>query len=212
MAERQLPSNSHAAKEQQDEQRIREPIAKGHARKRSAIVGNIIAEDARSVRDNVMSDVVYPAIKDILYNTFMSTIEMFLYGESRGRGGYSRGIGGRRGYSDYNSVSKVRRYGEDRPRVTRSRSMTVVEALIPMIDPDTGERNGFRKAQDVAEELLFLQDQYDQVRVADFYELVGMEQEYTDNNWGWCDLSKRDIDIRQLKDDYLITMPRPVAL
>ena len=88
----------------------------------------------------------------------------------------------------------------------------VVEALIPMIDPDTGERNGYNKALSVADEMLYLQSQYEQVTVGDFYDLVGMDTDYTDRKWGWFDLNKRDIDIRQLRDDYLVSMPKPVAL
>lgn len=204
MAERQLPSNSHAMKERAAEEVTkRQAVTQGHARKKSAIVSNIISEDANEVKNYVLSDVVFPAIKDIIYNAFTSTIEMFLFGEARGRrvgGGYSRGRGG---YSDYSRM--YRRYEDERPRGERtraSRSMGVVEAVVKTR----------ADAVYVRDEMLHDVDDYEQVRVSEFYQLVGMDTDYMDEKWGWTDLRDNDILIRPYRGEFLISMPRPIAL
>lgn len=200
MAERELPSNSLASKEVvQDDIPKRAPVAKGHARKRSKLVGSIIAEDAGDVRSYVMADVVLPAIKDIIFNTIQSTVEMLLFGEVRG--GYRRS--GSRSNERVGYSRMYRREEEPRGRsVSRGRNMSAIEACVPT----RGE------AQDVKDEVLRIQDEYDMISVAEFFELCDMPAEYTDRKYGWTDLRDRDIDILPHRGEYIISLPRPIVL
>ncbi len=199
MAEKELPSNSFASKASEAETPKRDPIVKGHARKRSKVASALIAEDASEVKSYVMSDVVLPAIKDIIFNTIQSTVEMLLFGEARG--GYRRS-GSSRG--DRTGYSRLYRREEESPRAraTRGRNMSSVEAVVPT----RGD------AQAVRDEVLHIQNEYDMISVAEFFELCDMPYEYTDRKYGWTDLRERDIEIYSSRGEYVINMPRPVVL
>ena len=52
---------------------------------------------------------------------------------------------------------------------------------------------------------------YGLVSVADFYELVGVPSNYTDNNYGWSNLRNAYVD--RLRDGgYIIKLPRAFQL
>ena len=53
-------------------------------------------------------------------------------------------------------------------------------------------------------------DTYGAVSVADFYEMVGITGEYTDNNYGWTDL--RSAYVSRTRDGFIIRFPPSIAL
>ena len=46
--------------------------------------------------------------------------------------------------------------------------------------------------------------------MADFYDLVGMTSNYTDNKYGWYDM--RSAYVQAVNGGYIIRLPKPVAL
>ncbi len=53
-------------------------------------------------------------------------------------------------------------------------------------------------------------DKYGSATIADLYELLGKKSEYTDNDYGWKDLSTSSQ--RRVREDYLLELPRPICL
>ena len=51
---------------------------------------------------------------------------------------------------------------------------------------------------------------YGLVSVADFYDLVGVTGDYTDNKYGWTDL--RNANVIRVRDGYMIKLPRALLL
>ena len=47
--------------------------------------------------------------------------------------------------------------------------------------------------------------------VADWYDLVGADSDYTDNNYGWTDIQSATI-VRTRNGDYMIKMPKAFPL
>jgi hypothetical protein len=68
------------------------------------------------------------------------------------------------------------------------------------------------EAQEVIDRMYDLIQQFEQVTVADLYELVGVNGNYTDENWGWTDL--RGIGATRLSGGggYLLDLPKPEQL
>ena len=62
----------------------------------------------------------------------------------------------------------------------------------------------------VLDTLLKLVEDYDVARVADYYQLVGRTGSWTDNEWGWTNLS--DSRVRRIPEGYILELPRPVSL
>jgi hypothetical protein len=66
------------------------------------------------------------------------------------------------------------------------------------------------EAEEVLTRMDELMDTYGLVRVADLYDLVGITGEYTDNRYGWTNITRAEI-IRN-RDGYMIKMPRAVPI
>ena len=55
-----------------------------------------------------------------------------------------------------------------------------------------------------------IMEEYDIVRVADLYDLVGITGDYTDNKYGWTNI--RDAKVVRVRDGYKIQLPRAMPL
>ena len=51
---------------------------------------------------------------------------------------------------------------------------------------------------------------YQVVSVADFYDLVGVSGNYTDNKYGWTDI--RNASVIRVRDGYMIKLPKALPL
>ena len=51
---------------------------------------------------------------------------------------------------------------------------------------------------------------YGLVSVADFFDLLGVTGNYTDNNYGWTDI--RNAKVMRVKDGYMIKLPKALPL
>lgn len=52
---------------------------------------------------------------------------------------------------------------------------------------------------------------YDVVRVADLYDLVGYTTEYTDNHYFWNQSMLNEANILRVRDGYIIELPKPIS-
>lgn len=157
--------------------------------------------EARTVGEYLARDVLAPALRNLIYDTIAKGAERMVYGEDR--------------------------YPRSRPQQTDYRSRFVYDAR-PRRDyidttgrpahlPDQPRRprparGGFefiltskQDAEAVIERLDFLIGKYDVASLADLKDILGHESEYTDNKWGWTAL--RDIEIRQIREGYLLDLP-----
>ena len=53
-------------------------------------------------------------------------------------------------------------------------------------------------------------DMYQLVSVADFYDLVGVSGNYTDNRYGWTNV--RNAYVVRVRDGYMIKLPKALPL
>lgn len=199
-------ANSHRVREEQKSKEIverkkLEPIAKGKAKKKSEVkkfADVFIAEDVTSVKEYVINDVLIPAAKKAISDIITNGIDMILYGEARGRD--RRGNGSKVSYTKYYDRERDRDYDRSRSRTTR-RSVYDYDDIIL----DTrGE------AEEVLNRMDDLIDTYDIVSVADLYDLVGIQGNYTDNKYGWTNL--RNATVQRVRDGYLLKLPKALPL
>jgi hypothetical protein len=66
------------------------------------------------------------------------------------------------------------------------------------------------EAEEVLDGLKELIDVYNSANVGDFYSLLGITPEFTENGWGWYDLGAASI--RHVRGGYLISLPQPQPL
>ncbi len=203
------PPNSHKYKEEQkkiaeqkNEKRVTEKVVTGTVkRKKKGIfdkfMGNIISEEAPSVKSYIFGDVLIPAIKKAISDIVTDGIDIILYGESkRGRG---RSTADRVSYRNYYDG------GYSRPRANDRQAMIVNQySYDDIILPSRGE------AEDVLARMDELMDTYGLVRVADLYDLVGITGNYTDNKYGWNNITRAEIV--RTRDGFMIKMPRAIPI
>ena len=154
-----------------------------------------ISEDASNVKNYIIMDVIVPAVKKALYDLVVGALDITLYG---GRGNGKRPSADKVSYRDYNSISKSgdRSYGESRTTSGYSYDDIVVETR--------GE------AEAVLSRMDEIMEEYEIVRVADLYDLVGITGDYTDNKYGWTNI--RNASIVRVRDGYKINMPRAIPI
>lgn len=199
-------SNSHKSKQQKNEdvpEKNIEKVISGTAKtkKKSGLTkftDVFVAEDIASVKNYIITDVLVPAVKTAISDIVRNGIDMLLYGEAsspRKSGGMSSKVS-YRNYSQYSSRDS---------RDTRASGKTATSYSYDDVVIDSrGE----------AEEVLARMDEllgtYGIVSVADFYDLVGITGNYTDNKYGWCNLN--NAQVMRVREGYMIKLPKAMPL
>lgn len=191
------PTNSDRSKEK----KTIEPVAKARIKRESTarkVVGEIIREDARSVGETVLWDVIIPTVKNLISDTVTRGIESMLYGgDSRPRS--------RTSYSDYSGYS--------RPKGNRDRSTDRRERRSArQAEPERNEIifESRSDANDVIDRMSDIIDQYGQASLADLNALIGASSNFIDDNWGWTDMGS--FNVRQVRDGFMLTHDEPQSL
>jgi hypothetical protein len=207
------PANSKASKP--DPKNI-EQVTTGKVMRKKKGLGKrfhevFIGGDANNVWNYIAFDILIPAAKDTVSDAISQGIDRMLFGESnryaqRRRG--SRG-GGNSGYVSYNryaptTTRPMHRYDQrdDRRQLsTRSRATHDFDDIILETRVE---------AEEVLERMFDLINRYEVVTVSDFYDLVGITGNFTDEKYGWTDI--RGAGVTRVKQGYLLDLPRPESL
>lgn len=194
-------SNSLKSKEQEKtpEKRVEKPVVqvpaktrkKGELRKFSDV---FISEDASNVKSYILQDVLLPTIKDTISNIIKSSVDMILFGESRGN-------------SNKNNSYKpsYRSYYDDRNDSYYRRDTHTPYSFDDVLLDSRAD------AEEVLNGLIDIIEKYGVVSVADLYDLVGIVGVYTDNKYGWTDLRTAHVE-RDRSGAYYIKLPRALPL
>lgn len=207
------PSNAHKTKEsvskrpkqETPEKPKMEKVADGSQRKKSLgkkISETFTGDDARSVGEYVLFDVVIPAAKTTISDAVGQGVERMLFGDVRRP---RTSGGGRRNYTSYNRMSSPttsspgRAFEPDGPTLSKRARST--HDFGEVILEDRG------KAEIVLDRMGDALDTYGLVTVSDFYDLVGITGSYTDDKWGWFDL--RSARVVRDRAGYFVDLPAP---
>lgn len=152
-----------------------------------------VKEDLHTVKSYIWTEVLLPAFKAVISDS----VNMMLYGEtSRNRKTNNKRVS-QVSYSSYYDRPNDRR----EPNYVRSASRYVFDDLK---FEDRGD------ADEVLSTLDDLLNRYPSVSVADLNELVGITGRYTDNKYGWTDISQAYIE--RTRDGYILRMPKAIPL
>jgi len=175
---------------------------KAHAVRRKktmfqSIAEALVGDGSNNVGSYVLNDVLLPAAKNTIQEMITTGLEMLLFGEARG--GHSRGRDRDRTVVSYGKYYKDKERGRDRPSY-RDR-----------FDLDEIFFNNQSEAEDVLDELCELLEEYEQVTVADYFELAGIDgASWAHNKYGWEDLRKAYHT--HTRNGYVIVLPKPIEL
>lgn len=199
-----FPSNSHRSRiEKEEPKKVVTKVTSGKVVKKKKtfwrrMTDTLFGEDVESVSSYVIHDVLIPAAKNTLSDIVTGGIEMLLFGDRQAARGQRNGRN--RSYVSYSNY-----YREDRRNNPQSAARNRARHNFDdVIIESRGE------AEEVIGQLTDLVIDYGMASVADLYDMVGISTNYTDNKYGWTNLSTaRPVRVR---DGYLLDLPRPMPL
>ena len=201
-----LPDNSHKAKAEAKQvqalegkrvEKVVKGVVKTKKNNTRRLADIFISEDAGNIKEYILMDVLAPGIKKVFYEIVTTSLDMFLFG---GRGGGKRSTADRISYNtDYNGRSRRDDRSYSRTRTTSGYSY----------DDIILETRG--EAEAVLSRMDEIMEEYEVVRVADLYDLVGVTGEHTDNKYGWTNIRNAEIE-RVRGGGYRIKMPRALPI
>ncbi len=196
--------NSHKSKEEtkekQTERKKLDKVISGTAKAKKNEIRKFtdvfISEDISNVKNYIIMDVLIPNIKRAISDIVTNGIDMILYG----------GNGRSAKKSEASKISYTRYYdqrddGHRRVESTTSNRYTFDDIIVPT----RGE------AEEVISRMDELIETYGVVSVADFYDLVGInDTNYTNNKYGWTNIvSAQPI---RVGDGYKIKLPKATPI
>jgi hypothetical protein len=198
-----------AVEEPRKPRAIRAQIVRKKKTLSHTIAEAFVGDGTNGVGGYILNDVLIPAFKNLVTDAVTSGIEMLVYGETRGR---SRGRDRERGPKviNYSSFSKRRYRDDDDDDDRRSRRRPSVKDpfdLNEIFFKDPGD------ADDVLEELCERVEEYEQVSVADYFELAGIDgSTHTHFKWGWDDKMPKKAFCTHTRHGWAIVLPEPIPL
>lgn len=179
-----LPNNSNAVKNKPHAAPTPAPeskkVVKGTATKKKNEIRKFtdvfVAEDAGSVWDYLLHEMIIPTTKNLVVDLGQSFIErMILGGSGRGRGA---SYGGNSNYRDYRSYSQPQpQYASPGRNITRFDYEDIVY-------PTAQDANAVLDSMEHAIR------RYGLVRVSDLYDMSGFTVPHTAHHYGWTSLSR----------------------
>lgn len=199
------PSNSHTKKAAVEKKKV-EQVATGKVTRKKPslskrVTGSLVSEDADkdSVFSYIMYDVLIPATKSMISDMVSGGVEMLLFGSTRGA---RRGTGTKGAKVQYNRVNR----SYDQP--IGGREISYTDRARHNFDEITLDSRG--EAEEILSKLVELADVYGAATVADLYDLAGVTSDWSDNKYGWENLSRAYVE--RTRGGYLINLPKTVVL
>lgn len=195
-----------------DERVKLDSVVTGTVTKRKRSIGTRIKDiffggDARDAISNVASEVIFPAIRNVIVDAGTEGIRRMVYGESATRQAprASSGVGK---YGSRTTYAHPVRRPQQNPYPRDAYAVLPDQA--PRLQPRGGIGsdiilNSRDDAALVVERMSDILDQFEKVSVADLYDLLGMPTSMQDNKWGWRVLPSPGI--AQVRDGWLIELP-----
>lgn len=212
-----FPSNSKtkrlapSAAEKPIEGKKTEKVVTGKVIRQKKGLGKKIAEtfledDTRTVGSYIFHDVLIPAAKSMICDMvgWGGIAEMMLFGTTKG----SRTVRqGGKSFTSYGSCSTASYRGVAND--SKGRELSRINRARHNFDEIVLETRG--DAEEVLSLLVDYTIDYQQATVADLYDLVGVEGNFTDEKYGWTDLRSASVT-RGRKGGYILNLPRPQPL
>lgn len=208
MMDSEFPPNSKSSKIVRNQDKDITPVVSSGAVRRKKSLRKqfsetFVAGDAKTALRYVAFDVLLPAAKDMVVESFTQGIEKLIFGDSRRRGS-THPQAGPTGYVSYNRYSSPMGGRSSGPSRAISRQARARHNFDEIILDDRVE------AEEVIDKLFELVSRYESATVADLYELVGLSSTHTDHKWGWTDLHGSGVS--RIRGGYLLDLPEPEPL
>ena len=192
-----FPSNSHVSKGELyngNEKKVEKVISGSVVQKKKTLgqrmMRTFLEDESKNVWSYLLYDVLIPAAKATISDMVSGGVEMMLFGTAKGRRINNNQNKSYVSYSSYYSKPNPT------PKPSYGRARLNFDDIIL-------ETRG--EAEEVLSHLIELVENYGVASVADLYELVGITGSFTDNKYGWTNLSTASVS--RVRDGYLLNLP-----
>lgn len=191
-----------------------ERVISGPAEQRKRGLGRqfkdtFVGGSGRMAMEYMVTDIVVPAIRDLMFDALQGGLDRLIYGESRIRRGYGGGHRSPSSSSSYEGVGHVNYQGiisnkpsGGRPLSRQSRERHDFGDIILQSRED---------ANDVLDRMFDVLSRYGSVPVSTLYALTGIQSSHTDEKWGWTSLAGARA-AKQRNGGFLLDLPDPIPL
>lgn len=169
------------------------------------VVGMLGPDGIPSITSYLNQEIVIPAVKNIIVDSITSGINMVMFGHGNERPGHNNHYPPQKtnyaqSYKPKTNYGQASTARQSAPVSVRTRNQAIDEYII----------DNRHEAVFVLEQLHEHLDRYNAVSVADYYDMIGVDSEYTDNTYGWLELSRAAIV--PTRGGYIIKLPAPVVI
>lgn len=202
----ELPSMSRKSIEKAQEKPPVQAITKAvrHKSIRKPFLVRFAEENGKKAVQDILWDVLIPAIKTTVVDMVNNGLEAIFYGENSNRSpsrnrtrDRNRTIISYGNYYTRNNPKPIRRRREDTGRA-------IDHNFEDIVIPTRAE------AEEVLDTLSELIESYGEASVSDFYKLVGIQPHWTDRKWGWTSFERPGV--LGVKGGYILDIPKPIEL
>ncbi len=195
------PSNSIKNREEKEKKKVEKVITGNVIRKKPSVSKKVtdvfLGEDIDNIKDYVIFDVMIPALKDLIFDVFSGGLSMTLFGNSTRKNSKLYNNKGNT-YVSYNSMYNGSSKNSQRSITDRSRSLYNFDEII---------LESKAEADEVLSNLVDLIDDYGIASVGDLYDSLGIHSDFTDQSYGWMNLSSASV--RRVREGYILHLPKP---
>lgn len=203
MVNKEYQSNSHRSKELAADttREKKEKVVSGKVstkpNKKRNLASIFVSEDITNVKSYVLMEVLVPTIKKTISEIVTNSVDMILYGETRGS--HKRSSSGNISYRKY--------YDDKRSDYRDRRESPKANVRFDCEDIEFDSRGD---AEMVKRRMLETSEEYGMVTVADMYDFAGLTVPFTAQNYGWMGL--RNIDVHRGRDGYYLKLPKAMPI
>lgn len=159
-------------------------------------------ESAQNVGQYLLMDVIVPGTKNIISDLVTQGINRLLYGTSRQSPNVRSTVGGGTSYARlFNGGTSTQQSQQSQPVVRQAQPAHGLGEIILQSRSD---------AEAVIDSLRELIEQYGNAKVTNLYALVGITSDFTNQSYGWTNLSRAGVI--QVREGYLLDLPQPEVL
>lgn len=200
-------SQKSKAPEPAEQPRVSGPVISGTAveRKeplRKKFLQAYAGDSAQSVGQYLLMDVIVPGTKNIISDLVTQGINRLLYGGSRPvQNGVRSNVGGGYGRFFNGGANGGQNQQQSQPVVRQAQQAHGFGEIVLQTRSD---------AELVIDSLRELIEVYGNAKVANLYSLVGITGDFTNQSYGWTNLSRAGVI--QIREGYLLDLPQPEVL
>lgn len=199
-------ANSNKAKKAETTVRTVNQVTTTSAKLKKKSVGSKFREsftgdDAKTVGQYLLFDVIVPSIKDLLFSMIVEGGKRALFGGGAGPKTKNPITSNNTSYSQMFSGGGSSLLSSGNTMITKPRATFDYKEVVVESRPE---------AEAVVDALQKLIDEYGNATVADLYACVGVSPDHTAIKWGW--ISLEGMEIHPMQQGYLIRMPQVASL